>query len=117
MTQFSETTLTANQPGDAQHIQITQSGSHTLAVGDVIEITFTNSQDSSETYTVTHTVADAAAHRIALAVANAIDSADGIGDLVSFAAGPISSSFRNVLEVDDQQPATVYHFHGDQGFQ
>nr|WP_246506578.1 Ig-like domain-containing protein [Kistimonas asteriae] len=107
--QVSETLLTANQPGDTQHIQIAQSGSHALAVGDVIEITFTNSQDSSETYTVTHTVTDTATHRIALAVANAIEGAEGIGDLVSFAAGPISSSYRNVLEVDDNNrpPFTI----------
>ena len=100
--QITTTTLTDNQPGVSERIQFCQNGAdHKLAVGEVIEITFTNSQDSSESYTVTHTVRDAADYRIEPALARAIDGAPGIGDLVSFVAGPIGSSYRNILQVDD----------------
>ena len=100
--QITTSTLTENQPGESELIQFCQNGApHSLAVGEVIEITFTNSQDSSESYTVTHTVTDTAAYRIAPALAKAINTADGIGDLVSFSAGPVGSSYRNILKVDD----------------
>ncbi len=101
-----ETMDTANQEGLAQHIQIIKTGgSHAFSVGEKIELTFTNSEDNSESYTVTYTINDTAAQRIAPGLTHAILNSDpGIGchvSVVSEGGSVIGSSYRNVIGFDD----------------
>ncbi len=104
---LGESVDTANVEGLAQHIQIIKAGTaHSFVAGDQIEVTFTNSQDASETYTVEYTVgSNTAAHVIAQSLTHAIiNSTPGIGSLVSIVSeggSVISSDYRNVIGFDD----------------
>ena len=98
---LTSTIQTASQEGVSQDIQIRRTGSYSAVVGDVIEVTFTNSADSTETYTVSYTIIDTSPQVTGSQLAAAIAGSEGIGSQLSYAAGPYLSSYRNVLRVDD----------------
>ena len=103
--QIDETMDTANREGTSQHIQVRTSGMG-FNTGQVIELTFTNSEDSSEVYTLSYTVGtNRTDSQVARALAEAIDTDPEIGDLFSFVNDPVNSSYMNVLEVDDPNRA------------
>ena len=102
---LDETIDTANEEGTAQHIQVYTSG-RGFNTGQVIELTFTNSTDSSEVYTVTYTVGDNRSDsQVARALASAVDTDPDVGDLFTLANDLATSSYMNVLEVADPNRA------------
>ena len=105
---LDENTETANLEASQQHIQVNTSD-QSFSTGQVVELTFTNSADSadsSEVYTVRHTITSRTAdYEVARELADAIDTDPNFGDLVSYAVDPSWSRFRNVLQVDDPERA------------
>ena len=90
---------TIGTQGDSQHIQITTSGM-SFTTGQVVELTFTNTANNSESYTINYTVgSETDPARVARAIARAIDDDDDMGDIITFANGPIADNALNVLEV------------------